>query len=177
MTTTPRFTRLKPMRFYKPVLLAAFGLLLFDACKKDDADEREPCLQPQVMVLKAVTRRRADTGTATLDTLLPFPLARPLSGLPKQYVYVPGRTSSFSWPLSQVADSCRWSLQPDSTGLLDTLTFYYDRQLRFLSNACGYATFYDIRRVTTTNNAIDSVILMERSVTNDVSPVNLRIYY
>lgn len=166
------------MRFLRMpllVLLSAAGLY---ACKKADDSERDPCLQPRIMVLKAVTARRADTGTATIDTALPFPLARPLSDQPNQYVYGGvRRIGTFSLPLSQTADSCRWTLQADTTALIDTLTFYYERQRRFLSNACGYTTFYNLRRATSTRHAIDSVILLEPSITTDVAPINLRIYY
>ncbi len=167
------------MRLTKAALAALLVLSLY-ACKKDNGADRDPCLQPRTTVLQARTMRRADSGTAVIDTLLPFPLARPLSNLQQQYVYGGlRRIGRFSLPLDQTADSCRWSLQPDTAAgaLVDTMTFYYARQLRFLSNACGYTTFYELRRVNTTTHAIDSVVLQSPSITTDVSVENLRIYY
>lgn len=168
------------MRFTKAVLAAVLALS-FHACKKESEEEdRDPCLQPRTTVLQARTMRRADSGTAVIDTLLPFPLARPLSNLQQQYVYGGvRRIGRFSLSLDQRADSCRWSLQPDTAvgTLIDTMTFHYKRQLRFLSNACGYTTFYNIRRVSTTTHAIDSIVLQSPSITTDVSVENLRIYY
>lgn len=167
------------MRFTKAALAALLAITLY-ACKKEDEEDRDPCLQPRTTVLQARTMRRADTGTALIDTLLPFPLARPLSNVQQQFVYGGvRRIGRFSLPLDQSADSCRWSLQPDSAAgsLRDTMTFHYERQVRFLSNACGYTTFYDIRRISTTTHAIDSIVLQSPSITTDVSVENLRIYY
>jgi hypothetical protein len=167
------------MRMTKAAPAALLALILIYSCKKEE--EREPCLQPTTIQLHVKTMRRADSGLAVLDTLLPFPLLRPLSGQPTQYVYDFGRrpTQALAMSLNQVADSCRWSIQPDSaaTSLRDTLTFYYSRQPRFLSNACGYTTFYDLKDYRTTTHAIDSVILQNASVTNDVNVINFRIYY
>jgi len=166
------------MRLTKSLLVAILALLFVYSCKKE---ERDPCLQPRTTELHAKTMRRADSGTAVIDTLLPYPLLRPLSGQVTQYVYRFGRrpTQPLAMSLSQVADSCRWAIQPDSAAgtLSDTLTFYYTRQPRFLSNACGYTTFYDITDYRTTTHAIDSVILQNASVTNDVNVINFRIYY
>jgi len=158
------------------LLMALAGTLLFaQSCTKD---EREPCLQPRTTVLRAQTIHPADTGTARPDTVLPNPQLRPLTGLAQQYIFSGKRLSNFTFTLSNVADSSRWILRPDSAlALEDTLTFYYQRQLRFLSNACGYTNFYNLDRVATTRHVIDSVFIMRADITTDANVLNLRLLF
>ena len=145
------------------------------SCTKE---ERDPCLQPRTTLLRAHTVRH-DTSGAQVDTLLPNPLLLPLSpgGIKYQYGGV-RRTAFLSFSLSNVDSSCAWIVRPDSAFFLqDTLTFFYDRQLRFLSNSCGYTYFYNIQRITTTTNLIDSAILLRPDVTTDVNIENLRLVF
>lgn len=160
------------------LLLSALAYLAFftQSCSKD---ERDPCLQPLTTVVRARTLHRADTGSATPDTLLPNPQLRPLTGQAVQY-YFGGvkRIAAFSFALSNIADSSRWVLRPDSAiAVEDTITFYYQRQLRFLSNSCGYTNFYNLLRIATTIHAIDSIVLVRPDVTTDANVTNLRIFY
>lgn len=158
------------------VLTFLMAAMHMQSCSKD---ERDPCLQPRTTVLLARTYRHADTGTATPDTLLPNPVLRPLTGGLTQY-YFGGikRLGRFTFSLSNIADSSRWVLRPDSAiAVEDTLTFYYQRQLRFLSNACGFTNFYNLQSVTTTKNAIDSAIIDRPDITSDANVLNLKIYY
>src|SRR4051812_6872619 len=112
--------------------------LCFIAAYSCKTEERDPCLQPRTTVLRAHSYHHADTGSAVSDTLLPNPILRPLTGGTIIYYYGGvKRVSNFSLSLSNVVDSCTWVIQPDSAvALRDTITFYYNRQLRFLSNAC-----------------------------------------
>lgn len=146
------------------------------SCKKE---ERDPCLQPRTILLRAHAYHHADTGTRVLDTLLPNPVLKPLTNGAVQY-YFGGvkRISQLSFLLSNLADSSTWVIQPDSaTGLEDTLTFYYQRQLHFLSNACGYTNFYNLQRVIATRHALDSVIMAHSDVTTDANVEHLKLYY
>ncbi len=155
--------------------VALLFLLLVQSCSKED---RDPCLQPKATVLRARTMRHADTGAAIMDTLLPNPQLRPLSDA-TQYVFGGvRRLSRFSFSLSNVADSSRWVIRPDSAvAVEDTLTFHYQRQLRFLSNACGYTNFYNLQGVTATYHAIDSIRIVRPDITTDANVENLRIFY
>lgn len=156
------------------LMLLGFGAL-WQACSKE---ERDPCLQPRTTVLHARAVRQ-DTGSRQLDTLLPNPLLFPLTGGVTQYAYGGvKRIATLNFSLSNIADSAKWILRPDSAvALQDTLTFYYDRQLRFLSNACGYTYFYNIQRVTTTTNLIDSAILQRPDVTSDVNVQHVKLVF
>ena len=158
------------------LLAAALAILIVQSCSKE---ARDPCLQPRTTVLRARTIHRADTGTATPDTLLPNPQLRPLTFDTVQYVFGGiKRIANFTFSLSNVSDSSRWVLRPDSAvALEDTLTFYYQRQLHFLSNACGYTNFYNLDSVKTTRHAMDSVQVMRPDITTDVNVENLRIFY
>ena len=145
-------------------------------CSKE---ERDPCLQPRTTVMRVHSYRHADTGSAILDTALIKPLFLPLTDGGVQYYYgLATRSADFSLSLSQVADSSRWVIRPDSAAdVQDTLTIFYQRQLRFLSNACGYTNFYNLDRVSTTHYAIDSAIINRSDVTNDANVLHLKLYY
>lgn len=153
--------------------------LCFIAAYSCKTDERDPCLQPRTTVLRAHSYHHADTGAAINDTLLPNPILHPLtSGTTAYYYGGVKRISSFSLSLSNVADSCTWVIQPDSAlALRDTITFYYTRQLRFLSNACGYTNFYNLLRIVATAHALDSAIIAHSDVTSDANVEHLKLYY
>ena len=149
----------------------------FAACEK--VEERDPCLQPRTVTLKAgAYRRAADTGTAVVDTALPFVIFAPIGGATAL-----GFVGSSKWavPLSPQADSCRYVLQSDTAAgltVLDTLTFRYSRRTQFLSNACGYTYFFTLDTVITTTNALDSVRLTTTlDVTNEADAEHIRIFY
>ncbi len=158
------------------LLWCVASLMVLIACKKD---ERDPCLQPVTTVLRAHTYHHADTGAATPDTLLPNPVFIPLTGGSVLYYYGgQKRISQFGLSLSKAYDSCSWIIRPDSAVTLqDTLTFYYERQLRFLSNSCGYTNYFNLNRVTTTHNGLDSAIINRADVTADVNVLHLKLYY
>lgn len=161
-------------------LLFFSALLIITAIEQScSKEEREPCLQPRTMVLLARTYHHADTGRAITDSLLPNPVLRPLTGGLTQY-YFGGvkRLKQFTFSLSNVADSSRWVLRPDSAyAIEDTLTFYYQRQLHFLSNSCGYTNFYNLQSVQTSRHAIDSAIINRPDITTDANVINIKIYY
>jgi hypothetical protein len=157
------------------VTLVTAGALA--GCEK--VEERDPCLQPRTVRLKAgAYRRAADTGTAVVDTALPFVIFAPIWGATAL-----GFVGSAKWavPLSPQADSCRYVLEADTAGAvpaLDTLTFRYSRRTQFLSNACGYTYFFTLDTVTSTTNVLDSVRLTgTRDVTNEADAEHIRIYY
>ncbi|MEO6833595.1 MAG: DUF6452 family protein [Chitinophagaceae bacterium] len=154
-------------------LLLLAGII---SCKKD---QRDPCLQPTTTVLVAHCVRHFDTSATLIDTALPNPVMHPITNQPKQYYYggVP-RLIQLSFSLSNVSDTSRWVLQPDSAvAIQDTLSFYYQRQLHFLSNACGYTYFYHLDSVASTRNAIDSIRLEAADITNDANVENLKLIF
>lgn len=144
------------------------------ACTED----RQTCFTPKIASLNIHTIHfTSDTATVTADSSLPNAVFLALTADGPKGGYYP-QQSSFTISLSSVADSCAWYIAPDTaaTAQHDTVTFYYKRRLQFLSNACGYAYFYDIDSAHTTHNYIDSLQLLNRSVTNNVKTQHLQLY-
>ncbi len=149
--------------------------------------ERDPCLQPQnVFMRMQFLRKAADTGTAFVDTLLPYMLLNPLDHAVPYMSSGVGNVSAFNIRLNPDADSSRWYLQTDSTAMhrRDTITFYYERELYFISNACGYTYYYRLNEVKTapriladTVHSIDSVVITQREVNNEAGKTHLNIYF
>jgi hypothetical protein len=151
-------------------------MMLLHSCTKDD---RDPCLQPRTTVVRAHAYRHADTGKAILDTLLPNIQLRPQTGQAIQYAFGGlKRISSFTLSLSNLADSSVWIIRPDSaTALEDTFTIYYQRQLRFLSNSCGYTNFYNLDSLHYTRHALDSARINKADVTSDANVIHVKLFY
>lgn len=161
---------------------AAFILLLClpAICYISCTQERDPCLQPKIMLLKIGAYQRVDTSI--VDTALPHPFIAAIDFNDSIKVVNDGSaaTNKFSVYLSPLADSARWLIWPDSSlsvNTADTITFYYDKSLTFLSNACGYTYFYNLHGMHTTNHSIDSAVISSYSVNDDASKEHLKIYY
>lgn len=148
------------------------AMVLFPACEQ----QRDPCLQPTTAYLRARTLRPATVATRT-DSLLPA--ARWIAIDAQAVLLFPPRTARFSLTLNPNADSTRFILQPDSASLsIDTVTFFYNRSLQFLSNACGYTYFYTMRNVTHTRYNIDSVRINNDEVNGNVNtPDHVQILF
>lgn len=159
------------------ILLAVLLTCIFlQSCET----ERDPCLLPRTSLLRANAYTRVnDTSSAVRDTLLPSPVFIALTAYTPDNSFIQLTTrNKFAFQLSNLTDTCQWAIQPDTlSAVKDTLTFYYKRQLSFLSNACGYTYLYNIDSVRTTRHALDSVQLGSRDVTSNASAENLRIYY
>lgn len=151
------------------LLISGFGWM---ACTQ----VRDPCLTPKIASLILDTQHlRLPTDSAFVDTALPAAVFIALSTARYDTVRFP-QQSNFSISLSPDSNICQWSFTTDTfLTTPDTLTFYYERKLQFLSNACGYTYFYSIDSVHTTKNNIDSVRILNSSVTNNVNTKQLQI--
>jgi hypothetical protein len=140
--------------------------------------ERQPCLVPKTASLNLrCVHYISDTNTTVFDTALPRAVFGSITASGNKFVYYPTLSSGFTISLSPDADSCSWLMTTDSLlQPFDTLGFHYQRKLQFLSNACGYTNFYSLSSVTTTHNNIDSVLITNPSVTNDVNTKQLKIF-
>lgn len=138
-------------------------------------DERQPCMTPKTPGLQIHAQHVIDTVTS--DTALPAALFVPLTdSITHAEVYSPA--SYFNITLSPVADSCKWLMAADTAAgnLIDTISFYYHRNLTFLSNACGFTYFYELTSVVTTHNIIDSATITNTSVNNNAQTSHLQVY-
>jgi hypothetical protein len=154
------------------VMVIACALLA--ACSR----ERQPCLSLKTAVLNVSCVRYRDTGNTFIDTALPRARLAAVTDSGVQIFYYSQPASLFTISLSPGSDTCRWLITTDSSNYeFDTLSMYYKRKLEFLSNACGYTYFYNLTGITTSHNNIDSVIITDPGVTNNVNSKHLRIYF
>lgn len=166
-------------RFFATIMVTA--VLALAACTQ----QRSPCYEPKIVSPVMGTYRLVDT--TSVDSLLPDPaficIDTPLSQL------ISAR-NVFTPLLSPSADSTRWLLIPDGLDVndstdtvgtavefYDTITFYHSKELTFISNACGYAYYYNLNEVKTTYHSIDSISILNRTVDNNASTQHIRIYY
>lgn len=80
-------------------------------------------------------------------------------------------------PFNPAKDTIRYRFRVDTAAtLFDTLVFYYDPVVHFVSNNCGYTYYFNLRNVKVTGHAIDSSSLVDINVTNDVQKRNVQLY-
>lgn len=166
------------------LLFCAMAAILALSCET----ERDPCLEPKYVYVNAHFLVKA-TDTTFTDTVFANMLFNPVdnmnlftdTGVNSRYA-----GNLFSFRLSPVADSCRYYLVPDSAAndKRDTITFYYTRDLRFLSNACGYTYYFNIdnvrakyRGITDTLHSIDSIVIVDRTVKGDANTEHIKFYF
>lgn len=163
---------IRRLKYFPAIIITAF---LYCACKQ----ERQTCLTPKDAVLNVETMHIPAPGAALADTILPAPAFGAVASHPQPLFLFPVG-AAFTLSLSPDADTASWAFIPDTAVaaavIPDTLTFYYQRHLQFLSNACGYTFFYGIDSLHTTYHNIDSFKLLNGSVTNNVNTKHLQIY-
>lgn len=75
-------------------------------------------------------------------------------------------------------DQIRYQFQPDSTKpVYDTVTLHYDHNYHFISNACGYTYYYNIKNVEITHNLLDSVRINAPEVTQSAQNKHVILYF
>jgi len=160
---------------YLPVILLALCSVSWVACTQ----QRQPCLTPKIASLIMETIHfKTDTSTVFVDTALPSGLFIPLTNIGIDSIKYP-LGSTFTLSLSPDTTICQWRFTSDTLNAVayyDTFTFYYQRKLQFLSNACGYTDFYSIDSVHTTHHIVDSLHIINTSVTNNVNTKHLQVY-
>jgi hypothetical protein len=123
-----------------------------------------------------------DTGIVAVDSALPS--ARLFSIDNNQLFSQENKNQSMALWLSPHADSTRYSILPDidkefinGFPATDTLTIYYERVLHFISPACGYTYYFNLKNIRATTNSLDSVVIANGAVTNNVNIEHVKIYY
>lgn len=170
-------TNLKPIHTIIIVLISVFFTA---SCEQ----VRNPCFEPTINGMRFQTYQayEGDTGIVIADSFLPS--AR-LVVLDSNILFSQeGRNNLIGIWLSSKADSTRYTLLPDTNKpfingypATDTITFYYQRKLHFISQACGYTYYYNLYDIKSTTNSLDSIVINNGSVTNDVNVQHVKIYY
>lgn len=165
-------------------MIKSSATLLFMACAAlaiTAACERvgNPCYEPRTATVLLRTYQPADTGGAGVIYELPKGTVVAIDEVDSSAIgYVNQKGSAFNLSMSPLQDSCRWYIRPDSaTTVFDTLTFYYSRQLKFLSNACGYTYHYNLRDVKSTDYNIDSVQIPNRDINGKADVEHVKVFF
>jgi hypothetical protein len=158
-------------RFRKLIGWGSVALCLA-ACQKES--QRSPCLEPKNAALRIHFSQRVDTTIR--DSAVRSPILIPIGGTGSLRYTRP--TADVQLYLSPQQDACLYALRPDSnSAIADTLSFGYTRQLRFISDACGYSTNFSLETATTSNRFIDSIRIRNTVVDNNInSPAHVQIY-
>lgn len=156
-----------------PACIAAMILLWAASCTQT----RQPCLTPKTASLILQTMHLpVDTSTIFIDTALTSAVFLPITTHSSSGIIYP-LGSSFTISLSPDSTICKWAFATDTPAtVFDTFTFYYQRRLQFLSNACGYTDFYTLDSVHTTHTFIDSLHLINTNVTNNVNITHVQVF-
>ena len=80
-----------------------------------------------------------------------------------------GNSSIVDFQLSPHNSNTSIVITSDSSELKDTIHFYHQNELFFLSPECGFIINYKIDSFSVTNNLIDSIYLARDEITNDVN--------
>ena len=159
---------------YLSVILFALCVVGWVACTQ----QRDPCYTPEsASLIIDMQHLVTDTSTVFVDTALPAAVFEPLSNTAQNQLTVYPQQANFTISLSPDSTVCQWAFTTDTVGtLIDTLTFYYQRKLQFISNACGYTYFYNIDSVHFTHyKNIDSIHILNPAVTNNVNTTTMQI--
>jgi hypothetical protein len=150
-------------------LLPGFASLF--SCSQSDT-----CLEPQSLAMRG-RFYYVDTANTKKDTALVNAFLR--FGNNYSYYLQLIKSNTFSFPLAQNQDSVSIIYQSDSSSVLpstlDTIILKYARDVRFISTACGYRTFFTLNEAKTTTNTIDSVIIKTALIDNDVNKEHLQL--
>lgn len=156
-------------------LIASIFLLAVSSC----STERNPCLEPTVArVNVGCYQYKSDTKTY-IDTALPNANFVSIDIDSARFLYWGAdKLSKYALILSPLRDTSRWVLQADSSfSQIDTLTFVYEKKLKFYSTGCGYGYEYNILNVLSTSRNLDSVRISNAEVTTKASTENVKIYF
>jgi hypothetical protein len=169
------------------LLVLALSLSSWMACKQKDPD----CYQSVVVNNYStffvrdiqIDTLKVDTFTTKIDTV-PW-LRDSFMKTPEMYVLDEDSLSgiviygaaSLYVPLDPARDSIRYLFRTDTTAtLIDTLTFYYTPVVHFINNSCGYTYYYNLQKVITTHNMLDSAAIVSQLVSGD-SKGNVNFYF
>lgn len=153
------------------IIFISVILLTFFSCTKSTT-----CLTPKVVSLRGGFYYD-DSVNVFKDSLQTN--ANLFFGSISTYFINLKQTSKFYLSLSQSNDDVTIYFQSDSANTdpatIDTLSLNYTREPHFISTACGYETFFTIQQVNYSTNIIDTVIVNDYGVNNDVNKEHLKI--
>jgi hypothetical protein len=176
---------------FKLLLILFAGLIIIASCESKEPE----CYQPTVVRALCKFKYRDtqivevqvgnDTNNVINDTIDIFPDS--LMNSPQMRiigeskdVLIQGVRNDRSLRIlfNYSKDSIRYTFRTDSTSsVFDTITFYYEPSVHFISNNCGYNYFYNIKKVAHTTHMLDSFSITNSNVTDDAKSENVQLYF
>lgn len=145
------------------------ALLMLYSCSSSSL-----CLVPNTTTLHVALSRW--NGTAYVDSFMAQ--GRVFFGPQGSTMGTWKNTTRFTLPMAPQYDSIQILIQADTLDILpehqEFVDVYYQRNLRFVSGACGYFTEYTLDSVRYTGYILDTVQILEKKVTTDINPTHLR---
>lgn len=147
------------------------SILVIFACNKNTT-----CLTPKIVNLRSGFYYMNNENTIK-DTLLNN--SNIIFGKQNQFFINLKSANKFALPLAQNIDSVTLLFQPDSNNFdiqtIDSIHIHYERDLHYISVACGYETYFTIKKIETTHIQLDTVLIQKSLVDNDVNNEHLKI--
>lgn len=136
---------------------------LLNACSE------ETCDQDTDVYLKMVFYSSGTVSKLNINELTVYGI-----NMADSMIYDQASTSDIILPLNPLSSSCSFIF--NISNIIDTVEISYQSRLEFISKACGYSYLYDIEDVFFTNNSIDNVIIVSKSV-NPGDEENIRTFF
>lgn len=147
------------------IIVSLFFIPFFYSCDEKTCDEKTDALL-QIGFYKNSNNKVILTS---IDSLTIYGINVADSNL-----YDKKNISTIFLPLNQNNDICSFVFNSNDT--LDTLTFHYSHDIRFISKECGFASVFNINNIDFTKNKLDSIYIVNRNIDNEYEE-NLRIYF
>lgn len=143
--------------------LILFVITAFFGCTSESCDDAtESYVNMSLQFTDDETKTKVDSITVFG---LPFP---------DDLLYDTVSASVIKLPLDPSSDYATFVIRQGQTE--DTVTIEYDSRVKFISKACGYSFYYTITAITSTNNKIDNILIIDSDV-NPGDKENLRTFY
>ncbi len=147
------------------IFLFLFFIPFFYSCEENTCDEKTKALL-QIGFYKNSNKKVVLTS---IDSLTVYGMNAMDSTL-----YDNKNLATLFLPLNQNNDKCSFVFNSNDT--LDTLTFHYSHNIRFISKECGFASIFNITNIDFTKNKFDSISIINRNIDTE-NEEDLRIYF
>jgi len=172
------------------LLLTALLLLSLFSCKPREQE----CYQSVVVVntnyfsarYHDTVSTRIDSTHSEIDTVVKFrdttlraPEIRIIDPDTSYPPFISPGQAYIGFRLDPAKDSMRVSFRTDSTsGIYDTLTYFYKPVTHFINNGCGYTFYYNLESVKlNTSHMLDSVAIITPKVSDNTTEKNVYLYF
>lgn len=174
---------------FKLLLILFAGLMLIASCESKDPECYQPTVVRALCKFKIRDTQIVEIGNDpdnpiydTIDRFRDSAMNSPQMKIigEDNNILIQGahKDAGLRLPFNYSKDSIRYTFRTDSTSTVyDTITFYYEPSVHFISNNCGYNYFFNIQKVAHTTHMIDSFAISNSSVSDDAKTENVQLYF